>query len=242
MNSHQSKRIRYEFIFKSQDNFQYELEIDQSTLEHSAPLGSAPKWAQLPVEKCVICPLSSQKTEYCPLALRIAPVLSFKPHPAFESVQIKVHKDNMTISSQTTIQEAYRSLIGLIMATSGCPHTGFFKPMAWFHLPFATQDETLFRACATFLLFQFFDPVDPESDNHFTDLKHIYENIHIVNQQITKRLKKASASESTMNALTILDIFAQSFLPTLNESLQELAFLFKPGIPEISFDTFDDDL
>lgn len=236
MDKNHIKRIRYEFIFKSQDNFQYEVDIDPITMEHSVPLGSAPEWSALDVEKCSHCPLNSQTTEHCPLARRIAPILSFDAHPAFESVQVKVHKDNMTIESQSTVQEAYRSLIGLVMATSGCPHTGFFKPMAWFHLPFATQDETLFRACATFLLFQFFDPIDPENENHFSDLKQVYENIHIVNQQIAKRLKTASAAESTINALTILDIFAQSFLPTLNQSLQELAFLFKPGIQEINFD------
>ena len=230
-----TKRVRYEFIFRSSEDFQYEVDIDPTTLEHPAPLSAAPEWANLEVDKCPHCPLNPEKTEHCPLARRIAPILNFSAHPAFESVVIKVHKDNTTIESQTTIQEAYRSLIGLIMATSGCPHTGFFKPMAWFHLPFATQDETLFRACATFLLFQFFDPVEPESENHFSDLKQVYEQVHVVNQHIAKRLKRASASESTLNALTILDIFAQSFLPTLNQSLQELAFLFKPGISEVSF-------
>lgn len=236
MDKNYTKRVRYEFIFRSSEDFQYEVDIDPTTLEHPAPLSAAPEWANLEVDKCPHCPLNPEKTEHCPLARRIAPILNFSSHPAFESVVIKVHKDNTTIESQTTIQEAYRSLIGLIMATSGCPHTGFFKPMAWFHLPFATQDETLFRACATFLLFQFFDPVEPESENHFSDLKQVYEQVHVVNQHIAKRLKRASASESTLNALTILDIFAQSFLPTLNQSLQELAFLFKPGISEVSFD------
>ena len=236
MDKNYTKRVRYEFIFRSSEDFQYEVDIDPTTLEHPAPLSAAPEWANLEVDKCPHCPLNPEKTEHCPLARRIAPILNFSAHPAFESVVIKVHKDNTTIESQTTIQEAYRSLIGLIMATSGCPHTGFFKPMAWFHLPFATQDETLFRACATFLLFQFFDPVEPESENRFSDLKQVYEQVHVVNQHIAKRLKRASASESTLNALTILDIFAQSFLPTLNQSLQELAFLFKPGISEVSYD------
>ncbi|NPU94320.1 MAG: hypothetical protein HPY82_20615 [Gammaproteobacteria bacterium] len=236
MDKKYSKRVRYEFIFKSGEEFQYQIDMDPDTLEHPVPVGLPPEWARLDVDKCSICPLKSSVTEYCPLALRIAPILSFAPHPAFESVQIRVHKDNMTIESYTTVQDAYRSLIGLIMATSGCPHTGFFKPMAWFHLPFATQDETLFRACATFLFFQFFDPADPEQGSHFSDLKQVYENIHQVNQQIAKRLRRASASESTLNALTILDIFAQSFLPTLNQSLQQLAFLFKPHINELNFE------
>ena len=236
MEKNYSKRIRYEFIFKSGEEFQYQIDLDPTRLEHPSPVSTAPAWAKLDVDKCTICPLKSENTEYCPLALRIAPILSFSPHSAFESVQVRVHKDTMTIESHTTVQEAYRSLIGLIMATSGCPHTGFFKPMAWFHLPFATQDETLFRACATFLFFQFFDPVEPEEESHFSDLKKVYEQIHIVNQHIAKRLRQASASESAINALTILDIFAQSFMPTLNETLQQLEFLFKPHINELHFE------
>jgi hypothetical protein len=236
MDKNYSKRVRYEFIFRSGEEFQYQIEIDPTRLEHPAPVSPPPEWARLDVEKCSICPLRSDATEYCPLALRIAPILSFSPHSAFESVQVRVHKDTMTIESHTTVQEAYRSLIGLIMATSGCPHTGFFKPMAWFHLPFATQDETLFRACATFLFFQFFDPAEPQAESHYSDLKKVYEQIHIVNQQIAKRLRKASAAESAINALTILDIFAQSIQPTLNQSLQQLEFLFKPQVSELNFE------
>ncbi len=235
MDKNDIKCIRYEFIFDTDDHFQYEVDIDPNTLEHAAPLQAAPDWCKLENEKCAHCPLSQTVTEYCPLARRIAPVLELPNHPAYEKVQLKVHKGNVTIESLTTVQEAYQSLIGLIMATSGCPHTGFFKPMAWFHVPFSSQDETLFRACATFLLFQFFDPVGPENENHFSDLKQIYQDVHRVNIHIAKRLKQASASQSTLNALTVLDIFAQSFLPTLNESLQELEFLFKPSVGEISF-------
>lgn len=236
MDKNYSKRIRYEFIFRSGEEFQYQIEIDPTRLEHPAPVSPPPEWAKLDVEKCSICPLRSDASEYCPLALRIAPILSFSPHSAFESVQVRVHKDTMTIESHTTVQDAYRSLIGLIMATSGCPHTGFFKPMAWFHLPFATQDETLFRACATFLFFQFFDPAEPQAESHYSDLKKVYEQIHIVNQHIAKRLRKASAAESALNALTILDIFAQSIQPTLNQSLQQLEFLFKPQVSELNFE------
>lgn len=240
MDKHYSKHIRYEFIFKSGEEFQYQIEIDPVRQEHPAPVGAPPDWARLDVDKCSICPLHSATTEYCPLALRLTPILSFSPHSAFESVQVRVHKDSMTIDSQTTVQEAYRSLIGLIMATSGCPHTRFFKPMAWFHLPFSTQDETLFRACATFLFFQFFDPGEADVEGHFSDLKKVYENIHIVNQQIAKRLRKASAAESAINALTILDIFAQSIQPTLNQSLQQLEFLFKPQTDELKFELPED--
>ena len=34
---------------------------------------------------------------------------------------------------------------GLIMATAGCPWTDRLRPMARFHLPFATEAETVYR-------------------------------------------------------------------------------------------------
>ncbi len=230
------KKIRYEFLIERGEGFYYDIEIDAMSLEHPVPLEPAPEWARLCHNKCPHCPLNSETSEYCPLALRIAPILNISNSPAFEPVQIRVHKEGTVFESTGTLQEGFRSLIGLIMATSGCPHAAFFKPMAWFHLPFAGKDETLFRACATFLLFQFFDPGDDPNSQSYTDLKQVYENIHIVNQHISDRLRSVAAHEHTVNALTVLDIFAQSFMPTLNDSLQELAFLFKPRINEVGFD------
>src|SRR5690606_31699665 len=72
MDKNYSKRIRYEFIFKSGEEFQYQIDIDPQRLEHPAPVGTPPEWARLDVEKCSICPLKSSVSEYCPLALRIA--------------------------------------------------------------------------------------------------------------------------------------------------------------------------
>ena len=42
------------------------------------------------------------------------------------------------------------------MATSGCPHMDFFKPMARFHLPLANAEETVYRATSMYLLAQYF--------------------------------------------------------------------------------------
>ena len=44
------------------------------------------------------------------------------------------------------------SVLGLIMATAGCPWTDRFRPMARFHLPFASEAETVYRSVCMFLL------------------------------------------------------------------------------------------
>jgi hypothetical protein len=42
------------------------------------------------------------------------------------------------------------------VATSGCRYTAYFKPMARFHLPFANEEETAYRAISMYLLSQRF--------------------------------------------------------------------------------------
>ena len=53
---------------------------------------------------------------------------------------------------ETSAQQAMSSVLGLIMATSGCPWTDRLRPMARFHLPFASEAETLYRSVGMFLL------------------------------------------------------------------------------------------
>ncbi|MCG8672445.1 MAG: hypothetical protein MI867_23775 [Pseudomonadales bacterium] len=221
------KTIQYDLIYPNGDHCQYEIEINAENLEHAAPSDTPPDWAKLEFNKCSNCPLSAEEHPTCPLASRVAPLFDFPIHSAHEDVSVKVTKDTVTINADTSVQEAYRSLVGLIMATSGCPHTAFFKPMAWFHLPFSDQEETMFRACASFLLYQFFNPADPGERSYFSDLEAVYTNIHTVNLEIAKRLKAADATSSTLNAIVVLDIFAESMLPKIRDSLRDLAFLFK---------------
>lgn len=227
-----NKTIQYDLIYPNGDHCQYEVEIEPRNLEHAAPKALAPDWTRLDFHKCSNCPLNSTSHPHCPLALRIAPLFDFPIHKAYEDVKVTVQKDKLSINAETTVQEAYRSLVGLIMATSGCPHTAFFKPMAWFHLPFADKEETMFRACATFLLYQFFNPADPSNGSYFSDLEEVYENIHTVNLQIANRLKAADASSSTLNAIVILDVFAEAILPKIRDSLKDLSFLFQAPIPD----------
>lgn len=83
-----------------------------------------------------------------------------------------------TVSAETSAQQGLGSLLGLIMATSGCPHTVFFKPMARFHLPFSNESETIYRAVSMYLLSQYFTtregaPIDAGLDG----LRDIYDKI-----------------------------------------------------------------
>jgi uncharacterized protein (DUF2236 family) len=131
------------------------------------------------------------------------------------------------VTKNTTAQRAVSSLMGLVMATSGCPHMLFLKPMARYHLPFATQEETIFRAVSTYLLEQYFRNKQSLSiDMELENLKKIYAEIRIINNAMASRLRTVSVQDSAVNAVVQLDIFAQILPNSVEDSLEDIRYLF----------------
>ena len=115
------------------------------------------------------------------------------------------------------------------MAVSGCPHTGFFKPMARFHLPLASEEETIYRSTSMYLLAQYFRFMETGvSDFSMKGLENIYKNIQIVNTSIVDRLRGASTTDSSVNAVIILDMYARIMPFVIEDSLKDIRHLFKP--------------
>jgi hypothetical protein len=142
---------------------------------------------------------------------------------------VVVSTEERTIYSTTTMQRGVCSLMGLLMATSGCPMTSFFKSMARFHLPFASTEETIWRATSTYLLAQYFKLRNgDEPDIQFKGLTRVYQNIQMVNMSFAKRLRSACHHDSMINAIILLDMFAQSMPLAIDESLEEIRHLFVP--------------
>jgi hypothetical protein len=119
--------------------------------------------------------------------------------------------------------------MGLIIATSGCPHTAFFRPMARFHLPLATEAETLYRAVSMYLLAQYFLKNEGRpADLDLAGLKNIYANVGIVNRAVADRIRNATKKDSAINALVLLDVFTMALPFAIEDSLQDLRYLFTP--------------
>jgi hypothetical protein len=99
--------------------------------------------------------------------------------------------------------------------------------MARYHLPFATQEETIFRVVSTYLLEQYFRhkqalSIDMELDN----LKKVYGEIQIVNKAMSSRLRTIGIEDSAVNAVVLLDIFAKMMPYSIEDSLEEIRYLF----------------
>ena len=227
-----TKVIRYGFQMpdRSRENFKFELNANNLELESNLPR-CLPPWTKLEFYQCPNCPLEPVGHPHCPLAANIHSIVKrFDGLNSYDEITVEVVASQRWIAQRTTAQMGISSMMGLVIAACGCPHTAFFKPMAWFHLPLASEEETLFRATSFYMLAQYYSKKDGRTaDFEFEGLARIYQNMQTVNCAIARRLREATANDSSVNAIVILDSFAQIVPFAIEESLEELRYLFLPN-------------
>lgn len=161
---------------------------------------------------------------------------------SYDEISMEVIMDERCISRRTTAQRGLSSLMGIVIASSGCPHTVFFKPMVRFHLPLASEEETLYRATSMYLLAQYFlQKEGKKADFELHGLEQIYNNIHLLNTAIAERLRAASKTDSSVNAIIMLDMYAKAMPYAIEESLEEIRYLFTPYLTDCSGNKIESD-
>ena len=213
----------------SREDFEFELNPQNLELQNNIP-HPLPKWAKIDFHQCPNCPHNVVTHPHCPLAANIVNIVRrFDGLVSYEKIKVDIKTEERRITQETTAQCGISSMLGLVIATCGCPHTTFFKPMAWFHLPLASEEETILRATSIYLLAQYYKQKEGWSaDFEFEGLTKIYNNMQIVNLAIAKRLREAVVTDSSLNALVQLDNFAQTLPFVIEESLEEIRYLFSP--------------
>ena len=175
-----------------------------------------PPWTELDFHQCPNCPLSVSSTKRCPMAVSFVPLVElFARLRSHEEVTAQVQSTDRTVGKRTTVQVALRSLMGLLSASSACPRVDFLKPMAHFHQPFSDAKETTYRVASSYLLAQYLRRKKGEKfDSGLDGLKAHYDELQQVNQAMATRIRhmaqdtKLELADGTMNALTLLDVFA----------------------------------
>ncbi|MCW8828139.1 MAG: hypothetical protein OQK94_03695 [Gammaproteobacteria bacterium] len=224
---------QYRFSFESGREEIFDIRLDAKNLDALDPLTEEPpEWTHLDKNKCSHCPLDSLKVRFCPLARRLVPLVQrMGDVTSIDNVDVTVKLDERTVTRTATAQRGLSSLMGIITATSGCPHTVFFKPMARFHLPFANTDETLYRAASMYMLGQYYRWQAGKSvDLELEGLLKFYSQVAGVNKGIANRLRAEQREDSTVNAIVLLDMFVKSMPVMISETLDELKPLFQPYI------------
>ncbi len=220
------QRIRYRFDFPdgTQTFLDFSFDAMDFRLVNAAPV-APPFWTDLKFNQCANCPLSAVEHPHCPAALQMAAAIEpLKALVSFDAVGVTVTQAERTIYAQTTAQQAMSSVLGLIMATAGCPWTDRFRPMARFHLPFASEVETVYRSVSMFLLAR--ELAGTSDLEGFAALEKLYENLHIVNRDMSRRLGAATRTDPAQNAMALLDAYTTLLPAALESSLEELKPLF----------------
>ncbi|MGH8708250.1 MAG: DUF6901 family protein [Burkholderiales bacterium] len=200
----------------------------------AAPRSGLPSWTELGFHQCANCPLSAADTKHCPMAVRLMPLVAlFEQVRSYDDVTAQVESDERTVTKRTSVQKVLRSLMGLLSASSECPRIEFLKPMAHYHLPFSSREETVYRVVSTYLLAQYFlRQQGKPADAGLTGLKAHYRELQQVNQGMAARLGaiRDEQGDSSVNALVLLDLFAQSLPDSIDADLEELMPAFQESL------------
>lgn len=213
--------IIYTYRFANDTVKKFELALDKGTLalvtERRKDL---PEWTLLEYHQCANCPLKRMTHTHCPVAANLSGIAwEFKDVASLEHVAVTVTVEERTYFKNTTMQHGLSPLLGIIMATSGCPVLDPLKPMVRFHLPFASLDETVFRMVSMHLVAQFIRHQEGKTASWTLDgLTRIYAEVGKVNKEFAQRMQAAARSDANVNALVNLDVFAK-MVPLLAEDM-----------------------
>jgi len=216
--------ITYCFDFDSGRAITYQVYLDRDTLNLlNGDVQEVPAWTEISYKQCRICPLSKNDTRTCPVAQNLVHVTKkFSNVVSHETVSISVTTQDRTYKKRTTIDEGLSSLMGVIMVTSGCPVMDYLKPMARFHLPFASPEETTIRTLSMYLMAQYFLKGNTDSIHvKLEELNKIYSQISVVNNDFSSRLAEAGEKDANLSALSNLDCHATLVTMTIEETLAE---------------------
>lgn len=184
------------------------------------------EWTNLNFEKCQNCPLNESQVKQCPIAKNLNHLtFFFKDTKSFKKSMIFVETEERAYAKNASIQEGLFSIFGVIMATSDCPHMNFLKPMARFHLPFSTPEETMFRAYSTFLLKEYLN--ENYSRDVLNQLFALYKETQMVNDGILARIRKIAKGDANQNAVIILNNFTQIMEVDRSTDLSMVKEMFK---------------
>lgn len=194
------------YELKLQDKTERRYEVDIERRDHMVELncGDYPQWAELENHQCENCPLSPTDYKYCPAAVEFVEIAAhFANTASIERADVWVHTAERSYFKNCDMQTMLRSLYGLIMATSACPILNQLKPLAYFHLPFASLEETIHRMVGTYLMGQYMQMHEGKSepDWELKGIVSLYKELKVVNLALMKRLRQASEEDANINAI-----------------------------------------
>lgn len=229
MNQH-AYRFDYTIELNDGQTTHFNVVLDPQTLAMApAAAGNAPGWTQLAYNQCTCCPLSPAQVTHCPIAVNIADLVDrFKDILSHNDCLVVCETMDRTYTKKTSAMEGLTSIFGIVMATSNCPVMDFLKPMARFHLPFSSVEETTVRSTSFFLLGQYFEYKRGRVEQFdFDRLEKNYAKVQRVNEGLLARIRSLGKKDADKNAIITLHSISQFLSMEMEFSLNLIAPLFE---------------
>jgi hypothetical protein len=222
--------LKYRFTFPDSSERAFSLEMDRDTAELTPSTRTdLPAWTELGFSQCSGCPFQAEAVPRCPAAVHLSAVIEgFEDIVSYDTVRVAVESEERSVTATLSAQQALASLMGLVMASSGCPRTAVFRPMARFHLPFSSESETAYRVAAMYLVAQHFADRDgAPSDLKLDQLERVYRGVHAVNRGMAQRLRAATRQDAIVNAIVLLDVYSSLVPAAIHDLLDEIRPAFE---------------
>ena len=228
-------QITYCFSADSATSTRFVVSLDPVALSlQRPPRAEVPEWIKLEHHQCPDCPLANTTATNCPMAEALIDLQNFASHlDSFKPLDVTVTTLEREIRAVVPAQRALSSLMGLLIATCACPDVAWLRPMARFHLPMASEAETIYRATSMYLLAQYFrNAAGAAPDFSLAGLGGRYQRLHQINVAMAARLRSFVGKDAPVNAVVLLDLFAKTMPYSVAESVAELEYLFRPYLEQ----------
>ncbi|MGB0416364.1 MAG: DUF6901 family protein [Coraliomargarita sp.] len=223
--SAEPNHIHYTFEL-GEDRVRFDISLE-SQPDATEAIG-APAWTELSCNQCSCCPLKPEKHSHCPAALHVHKSLKrFENSASTERIRLRVETERRIFEQECDLQSAINSMLGLQMATSGCPILGKLRGMATFHMPFSSFAETLYRSVGAYLIKQYYVKQDgKEPDWELQGLQQFYMDLERLNEAFSARIRDIDRNDAISNAVVMF--FATSIVVAnaLEEGLVEFKDYF----------------
>jgi hypothetical protein len=221
------------YVFELDDGRQVRFEVDPERTSDPDAVPDAPDWVALGYHRCDNCPLAASTCARCPAAVDLLDILqAFRSIDSTARAVVHVGTSERTYMRRCDVQTGLGSLIGLVMATSGCPILSRMQPMARTHLPFASIEETIFRTASSYLLQQYFVARRGGTPDFELDgLRDLYAQLTVVNVSFARRIRAAAERDAGLNAITQLFSLGTLVSLSLDENLDLVAPMFDAKQP-----------
>lgn len=216
--------IQYTLSFDTQESVMFSVDTERRCAGDRGTPRQPPFWTELGHHRCPNCPIAAQTQTHCPAALDIEHIVERCAHvDSHAPVDVQVQIAERQHRQRTDVQSALRSLLGLVLATGGCPILSQLKGPGRLHMPFATVEETLLRMVGAYWVGQYIKAHRGQKVDFSLDrLSQLYHDVQIVNQHLKKRLDDAARRDANANAVVSLMSVAMLVSFSLDQQLIEL--------------------